>query len=87
MNKHIEKELFEKMQRAALDFHNISIEFTGAMYEVYGTTYSEYDIDNLIDALDYGMKEVSYEYFCEVMSALRNGDTDVSTILEIDKKY
>ena len=55
---------------AAKEHARLSSQITEAFIERYGQTHSDVDCDHLIDALDYGLKDISSLAECDKAMAL-----------------
>lgn len=80
-----EKELFERMKNVSIEYHEMQEKFDRWMLEKWGVTYLDlhsdesdillYDEDisvgEILEVLDYGVDELSYEDFVRKMDTFR----------------
>jgi len=86
--KNIDREMYENMIKASQEFHTQKTMFDARVQEVYKEHYSDYDIDSIIDTIDYGQGNMPYECFCELMQTIADGNgNDVNLRNSILKKY
>ena len=76
MNKKFPKVLFNQMLRAASDHSVMKSKFDRIVEDVFGCHYSDFDDDDLIDALDYGTGYCSYDEFVKRMKEHQNEGED-----------
>jgi hypothetical protein len=84
--KNISKIQFENMKKKSMDFHTQKRLFDAKVKKIYGKHYSDFDYDLIIDAIDYGQGNISYECFCELMQNIVNGN-NTEKYCSILKKY
>lgn len=68
--KRISKALFDKMQKTAIRMSNVKAEFDRAIERKYGTHYTDHNLDEIIDAIDYGGGGLTFDRFTELMNEL-----------------
>ena len=61
------KKIFNRTAKAALDHRILNRELDSLISQHYQFHYSEYDIEPIIDTLDYGTDKISFEQFIEYM--------------------
>lgn len=69
------KKLFNEMMKDAERFHETKRKFDQAIIEKYGFHYSDKDIDEIIDSIDYGQGGLDYKDFTELMNKAKNKNT------------
>ena len=71
------KELFEKKKKLISKLNDVSLKLDQEIDKKWGFSYSDTDDDVLIDTLDYGNNNISYEEFVRVMNEYKkNYDKD-----------
>ena len=86
--KNISKKQYENMVKTSQEFHYQKTMFDAKIQEIYNGHYSDYDIDLLIDSIDYGQGKISYECFCELMQNIADGNgEDISLRNAVIKKH
>jgi hypothetical protein len=71
------KAQMKKVNSMAIKFMAESRDFDAMCKEYYGEeTYSDNDLDQIIDALDYGQCEMDFEEFDELMKEINNNPSD-----------
>ena len=66
------KQFFDKVQTMSIAWNELKHLFDMRVEEKYGYHYSDEDIDEIIDCIDYGNGSISFEEFDEIMR--RNGE-------------
>ena len=61
------KILFERAYKASIQFRREKQRLDKEIEKVYGYHYSDKDIDELIDTLDYGTGTLTFEEFNKIM--------------------
>ena len=65
------KRYFKQVSKKAQEWADMKTQFDMLVEKKYGFHYSDKDIDEIIDCIDYGHGELSFEEFDEIMR--RNG--------------
>jgi len=68
--KKISKQLFTRMMKTSIKMSRVKTEFDRAVEKKYGTHYTDHDLDEIIDAIDYGGGGLSFDRFTELMNEL-----------------
>lgn len=63
----LDKKLFDKVADIAIKWHDVKHLFDMRVETTWGYHYSDKDMDEIIDAIDYGSGGLSYERFKELM--------------------
>ena len=66
-NKKLEKQ-FEKVKEIAVTKHYEGHKLNLMIEEKWGYSYSDKDLDEIIDSIDYGTSNISFERFIELMN-------------------
>ena len=61
------KFLLKKINQATMVVNKYKSEFDSLVENEYGYHYSDKDVDEIIDCLDYGLSEMSFEEFDKIM--------------------
>lgn len=63
------KKLIDKISKLANEYSRLKVKFDSAVVREYGFHYSDRDLDEIIDCLDYGHGGMSFNEFDEIMKA------------------
>lgn len=63
----IDIKLFEEVKRLCLEYKKKSHKLDKQIEEKFGFHYSDFDMDNVIDTLDYGTDNISFNDFIKLM--------------------
>lgn len=63
----LDKKFYDKVVKLAIDWAEIKQEFDSKVENTWGYHYSDSDIDEIIDSIDYGHGDLEYNRFRELM--------------------
>ena len=75
----LDKQCFENMRDLSIGYHKIKSVFDGLVEKRFGYHYSDRDIDEIIDVLDYGdptEPKLTYERFVKLIENKKPSETD-----------
>jgi hypothetical protein len=70
MTKSELKKLFEKVVKKSIEYNNLKRIFDMEVEKYYGCHYSDYDEDEIIDVIIYGLGSLDFYRFHEIMVRL-----------------
>jgi len=65
------RQLFYRLNHLAIKTKNIGDDFHDGLEERYNSTYSDNDIDQIIDCLDYGLGRMTFPKFKKLMKPFK----------------